>query len=265
MRLIRHRAGRTQIELAKAAKVPLRDLKWIEAGQASDVKLGRIRSTFEAVDGRARLVAFWNGAAADRLLDERHARMGERAVRFISTLEDWLTEVEVTFSDYGERGSIDLLAVNLPASVAMVGEVKSAIGSLEETNRTLDMKVRLAPKIVFQRHGWRPTTIAKILIVPSDNSIRRAIEAHEATMRSAYPARGREVRAWLRKPSGPLRGIWFVPDGPDTTTIRPRLVDFVPGGPNATQVEPNLPESAKWWTYYVQVERRTRAVSPRAG
>lgn len=138
----------------------------------------------------------------------------------MSPLRDWETEVEVTFAEFGERGSIDVLGTNRRASAALVGEVKSALVSLEETNRSLDVKVRLAPKIVFRRHGWRPAIIAKVLIFPSDSSIRRAIASHEATMRSAYPARGGEVRAWVRAPSGPLAGIWFMSVGPDTTTIR---------------------------------------------
>ena len=218
--LIRHRIGKTQVELARAAKIPLRDVKRIEAGFAQDVRLGRIRSLFDAVDGRARLVPLWNGAAADRLLDERHAAIGERAARYINAFDGWLTEPEVTFAEYAERGSIDVLATNQRALATMVGEVKSAIGSLEETNRTLDMKARLAPTIVFKRHGWRPRIVAKVLIVPRDMSIRRTIDKHRATMNGAYPARSREVRAWLRNPSTPLRGIWFVSNGPDTTAIR---------------------------------------------
>ncbi|MEP7159017.1 MAG: hypothetical protein ABI797_06285 [Chloroflexota bacterium] len=220
LRLIRRRSGQTQVELAIAAQVPLNDLKFVEAGRAEGVRLGRVRALFEAVDARARVVPWWNGAAADRLLDERHAAVGERAVRFIETLDDWLTEMEVSFSEFGERGSIDLLATDRKAGAAAVGEIKSAIGSLEETNRMLDVKVRLAPTIVFKRHGWRPKTVAKILIVPRDMSIRREIEKHEATMRSAYPARSREIRAWFRKPAEPISGIWFVTDGQDGTAVR---------------------------------------------
>jgi hypothetical protein len=33
---------------------------------------------FDAVGGRAKLTAYWNGAAADWLLDERHAALVER-------------------------------------------------------------------------------------------------------------------------------------------------------------------------------------------
>ena len=195
-------------------------MKLIEAGQADNVKLGRIRATLEALDGRARLVPMWNGAAADRLLDERHAAITERGVRYIGSLASWLPEVEVTFADYGERGSIDLLARNRAASAVLVGEVKSVLGSLEDTNRTLDMKTRLALNIVFKRHGWRPQVVAKVLIVPRDTTIRRVIDAHESTMRSIYPARSREIRAWLRKPAVPISGIWVVSDGRDTSTVR---------------------------------------------
>lgn len=220
VRLIRQKAGTTQIALAAAAGVPLRDLKHIEAGRAEMVKLGRIRATLEALDGRARLVPLWNGAAADRLLDQRHAAIGERAVRFIGSLGDWLPEAEVTFSEFGERGSIDLLATNRRALAAVVSEVKSALGSLEQTNRSLDVKARLAPKIVYERHGWRPRVVAKVLILPRDMSIRRVIEDHAATMRSIYPADSRQVRAWLRNPNGPLAGIWYVSSGPDASTVR---------------------------------------------
>jgi hypothetical protein len=39
---------------------------------------------------------------------------------------------------------------------------------------------------------------------------------------SIYPARTREVRAWLRTPDGSIPGIWFVSDGPDTSTVSAR-------------------------------------------
>jgi hypothetical protein len=220
LRLIRHRLGRTQVELAAAAQVPLRDVKRIEAGRAAMVLVGRVRAVMEAAGGRARLVPYWNGAAADALLDERHARIVEHGLRYFSRLRTWLAESEITFSRYGERGSIDILGSDRNASAVAVCEVKSAFGSLEEMNRLLDMKARLAPSIVFERHGWRPRNVARILILPRTTAIRRVVEAHAATMSSLYPARTREVHAWLRNPSGSLSGIWFVSDGPDRSTNR---------------------------------------------
>jgi hypothetical protein len=200
--------------------VPLRDVKRIETGRAGIVLVGRVRAVMEAEGGRARIVASWNGAAADALLDERHARMVEHGVRHLSSLRGWLAESEITFSKYGERGSIDILGSERQESAVAVCEVKTALGSLEETNRVLDMKARLAPSIVFDRHGWRPRNVARILILPRSTAVRRVVDAHAATMGSVYPARTRAVHAWLRKPSGPLSGIWFVADGPDRSTDR---------------------------------------------
>jgi len=217
--LIRHRALKTQVELALAAKIPLGDVKRIESGRADLVSLGRIRAVFEAVDGRAKLVPWWNGAAADRLLDERHAAIAERSVSYFPK-PAWETQVEVTFAEYGERGSIDILGANRAALAVAICEVKSVIGSLEETNRMLDVKERLAPTIAFKRLGWRPKVVARILILPRDSTVQRVIAAHPTTMSGLYPARAREIRAWLRNPSKPIRGIWFVSDGPNASSVQ---------------------------------------------
>ena len=203
-----------------AASVPLRDLKRVEDGLAAQVKLGRLRDLLAACDGRGRFVPWWNGAAADRLLDERHALLIERVVAVLRS-RGWEVDVELSFSEYGERGSIDVFASRRDRSAVAVCEVKSAIGSLEETNRVLDVKERLASKIAFKRLGWRPSVVGRFLIVPRNRTIQRVVAEHSTTMLSIYPARGREVRAWLREPTAPMRGIWFVSDGPNATAISP--------------------------------------------
>jgi hypothetical protein len=107
--------------------------------------------------------------------------------------------VELTYSEFGERGSIDVLGIAREPGAAAVCEVKSAFGSLEETSRSLGVKVRLAPGLVRDQLSWT-----------RDNSIRRAIERHSATMGSLYPGRTPDVRAWLLNPGRDLGAIWFV-------------------------------------------------------
>ena len=51
----------------------------------------------------------WNGEAMDRLLDEAHARLVERIVRWLDRA-GWQTAVEVSFNVFGERGYVDVLA-----------------------------------------------------------------------------------------------------------------------------------------------------------
>lgn len=209
LRAIRRRTGLTQLALSLRAGVPRSDVMMIEAGYVGLIALERTRRLFEAVGGRARLSTFWNGAVADRLLDESHARIVERALAVFQA-RGWQTAVEVSFSEFGERGSIDVLGAQPAASAIAVCEVKSDFGSLEETNRVLDMKERLAPKIAERTFGFRPKTIGRLLILPERSTLRRIVDEHVRTMGAIYPARGREVRRWLRDPSGPLRGIWFL-------------------------------------------------------
>ena len=203
------------------AGVPVRDVSAIETGRASEVRLGRIRAVFGAVDGTARLSTWWHGAAADRLLDERHAGLVESALRVLRH-RGWETAAEVSFSEFGERGSVDILAGYRPTLAVAVGEVKGSVGSMEEMHRLLDVKERLAPGLWRERFGWHPRIVGRVLILPEDRSIRRIVERHAATMATVYPARSREVRAWLQHPDRPLRGIWFLSDLPNTQRVAGR-------------------------------------------
>ena len=62
------------------------------------------------MDARIDLVPRWRGGDLDRLIDARHAGMVETLVRRLASLPDWIAQPEVTFSIYGEHGSIDLVA-----------------------------------------------------------------------------------------------------------------------------------------------------------
>lgn len=219
--LLRRRGGWRQEDVAAAANVPRREVIVVEAGGAGSIELHRLRRIFEAAGARGRFAVWWNGAAADRLIDERHAALVERAVAYLKR-RDWLVAVELSFSEFGERGSIDVFGAKPTHRAIAVIEVKSDVGSTEEMNRILDVKVRLAPKIASERFGWQPAIIGRIVVLPDASTQRRLVERHSQTMASVYPARGREVRAWLRAPSGPLRGIWFLSEVRDRHTRSPR-------------------------------------------
>ena len=209
LRTIRRRSGLRQADISNMAAVPRRDVVLVEAGRAGDVALDRVRRMFGAADARLSVAAWWRGAAADRLLDEQHAALVERAVQ-VMRRRGWEAQVEVSFSEYGERGSVDILGGHATTAAVAVCEVKGSFGSLEEMHRMLDVKERLAPKLALGRFGWKPRVLGRLLIVPDQSTIRRHIDAHASTMAAVYPARGREVREWLRKPDKPLRGIWFL-------------------------------------------------------
>ena len=183
----------------------------LENGLAGQLRVDDLRTYFAGLGASLRVTVYWNGAQLDRLVDQRHADIVELAVARLHRA-GWTSLPEVTFADYGERGSIDVLAVNEEANAAFIGEVKSEWGSIEETNWSLDAKVRLAPKICFARLGWRPLTLAKVLILPDEGSSRRIAARYRETLDAVDPARTVDVRRWLRNPDTPLSGIWFLPN-----------------------------------------------------
>ena len=154
----------------------------------------------------------WRGADLDRLLDARHASLVEAAVRALRRL-GWESLVEATYSIYGERGSIDVLGGMEHMRAVVVEEIKSDIPRLEETIRKLDEKERLVmTQIAQDRFGWQPSTIGRILLLPDTDRARRLVAAHAAVLDASFPARGTEIRAWLRRPEGRISGILFVAD-----------------------------------------------------
>lgn len=217
---IRLRNGLSQRDLALRAGVPRREIMRIEAGDVGLVRLDRTRRVFASAGGRARLGIWWEGAAADRIIDERHAALVERAVS-VFRRRGWETAVEVSFSVFGERGSIDIVGARRDVAAVAICEVKSDIPSFEEMNRTLDIKHRLGPRVAEERFGWRPDIVGRLLIVSASSSNRRIVEAHRETMSSVYSARSREVRAWLRSPDRPLRGLWFLSEVPNRDRQQP--------------------------------------------
>src|SRR4029079_11251221 len=105
---------------------------------------------------------------------------------------------EITYSEFGERGSLDLFAAKPVARAVLVGEVKSEWGSMEETLRMLDVKTRLAIKLAVATFGFEPDVVGRVLVLPEESTARRIAAAHAATLEVALPDRNRRVRKWLR-------------------------------------------------------------------
>jgi hypothetical protein len=143
-RLIRHRAGMTQEELSRRAGVARWKIPLLEAGRAAELRPGEVERCFVALGGRLDIRGWYNGAAADRPLDEVHALVGGSLHRLLVT-GGWLVQLEVTFSEYGERGSIDVLGWHPVARGLLVGEVNP------RSARSRGRCDRSTPSA-----GWRP-------------------------------------------------------------------------------------------------------------
>ena len=108
---------------------------------------------------------------------------------------------------------IEEIGIYHPTQEPSVIEVKSELVSVEATLRKLDEKVRLTiDSIAETRFGERPRAVARLLVLPSSTTERRRVARHDDVLGVGLPRRGKMLRAWLRRPAGPIRGILFVAD-----------------------------------------------------
>lgn len=198
----------------------------LERGFVGSLSVGTLRSILAVLEIRLDLSPRWRGPDLDRLLDEAHAHLGAHVARALER-RGWEAAVEVTYSVYGERGSIDILAVHPPSSTALVVAVKSQLVSAEETIRRIDQKQRLGRQIAFERFGWRPRTVGRLLVLPGTVTERRRWARHGLLLDRAFPVSGgARVRKWLTAPAEGFSGVWFVSSSHPRTPRsirRPRL------------------------------------------
>ena len=192
--------------MARRAAVSQALVSRIERGNADGVTVATLRRLLAAVDADLWLQVRWRGGELDRLLDEGHASLTGDTVQLLSA-HGWEVRVEVSFSTYGERGSIDLLAWHPPTRTLAVGEVKTEITSVEETLRTHDMKVRVGARIARERFGWATASVdAPVRAAPHDVDLSSACRPTRRSL-LARPTRSAAgaLRTWLRSPGAETR------------------------------------------------------------
>ena len=125
------RGGLTGLRVARRARSPRRGL------------VGDVRDALQrALDIRIDVVARWRGGELDRLLNAGHSAMHESFGTFLGSLPGWAFAPEVSFSIWGERGVIDILAWHAPTRSLLVIELKRAIVDVNELVGSVDRKRR---------------------------------------------------------------------------------------------------------------------------
>ena len=205
-RAVRLRRRWRQVDVAARAGVARSMVSDIERGHIDSMPLRTLRAVGSALDIRIDTIARWRGGELPRLLGARHSAMGESVAAFFGTLGGWLHQPEVSFSIYGERGVIDLLAYHAGSGSLLVVEIKTEIIDVNELVGTLDRKARLAPQIVHDR-GWHVSSVSRWVIVSRDKTNQRRIDAHRSMLRSAFRSDGHAMRGWLSRPSGAISAL----------------------------------------------------------
>jgi len=211
VRAVRLRLGWRQEDVADKANVSRYTVLRVEHGRFDSLEVSTIRAVLRVLEIDLDLVARWHGGDIDRLVDEGHALLAG-AVTAVLIADGWLVQPEVSFSVYGERGSIDLLAWHPATRTLLVIEIKTSLNNVEETLRRQDAKVRLAARVAHERFGWEARATASLLAMPDTTTSRRRVERHSRVLGQVFTVRGRDVRAWLKAPSGTPGLLLFLAD-----------------------------------------------------
>jgi hypothetical protein len=156
------------------------------------------------------MVVRWQGGDLGRLLNARHSAMHEAVAHLFASLDGWTMEPEVSFSIYGERGVIDILAWHPVRRTLLVIELKTELVDVNDLMGSVDRKRRLALDIARDR-GWKPLTVSTWVAIADGTTNRRAVGVHAATLRVKFPADGRTLARWLRSPSARIDALGFLP------------------------------------------------------
>lgn len=207
VRAVRQRRSWRQLDLAAKSRVSQATISRLERGHPGSLSLDTIRRIAATLDIRVDLIARWRAGDLDRLVNARHSGLHEVvAAAFKTRLPDWVLAPEASFSIFGERGAIDLLAWHPGCRALLVIELKTDIADVNELLGTFDRKLRLAAQIAEPR-GWDALTVSGWVIVAPGRTNRERIAAHGAMLRAAFPTDGRGVGGWLRTPVGRISAL----------------------------------------------------------
>ena len=218
IRLVRQRRGWTQGELGARCGVSDSTISRLERGHPDDLSVATVRRIAAAIDLRVDLIGRWRAGDLDRLLNRRHSALHEGFARwFGERFQAWVLAPEVSYSIFGERGIVDVLAWHPGRRALLVVELKTDIVDVNELVGKVDVKRRLAAQIVAGR-GWQPVTVSAWVVVAPGRTNRRRIAVHRAMLRAAFPMDGRRIEGWLRDPAGAVAALSMWPDSRPGTT-----------------------------------------------
>ena len=220
LRALRVRKGWRQSDLAGRAHVSTSVVGRVERGEAASLSLATLRRIAGALGARFDATVRWNGADLPRLLDARHSAMHEAVAGMFASLDGWVVEPEVSFSVYGERGIIDVLAWHPGRRMLLVVELKTEIVEIGMLLGKMDQRRRLAADLARRAFGWDAVAVSTWVLVAEGRTNRRTLARHREVLRAKFPTDGRAMRRWLRDPTARVDALGFLPNRHHATLRR---------------------------------------------
>jgi transcriptional regulator with XRE-family HTH domain len=197
-----------QQDVAEAAGMSRSQLSLIERGHLDAISLRALRCAARVLEITVEINPRWRGGELDRLVNAGHSMLADEVVAFFASLDGWIVVPELSYSIYGERGVVDLVAWHEATRTLVIIELKTLIVDVNELTGRADVKRRLGPAMVAAR-GWQPARVGVWVIVARDRTNERRLRAHRAVLRAAFPHDGHAVRRWLGAPRGELAALSF--------------------------------------------------------
>ena len=232
IRVVRRRRGIRQSDLARSAGVSTATISRIERGHIDTLPLVTTARVAAELDVRLDIVPRWRGGELDRLLNAGHSAMHEQVARTFGRFPGWQIAPEASFSIWGERGVIDVLAWHAAQRMLLVIELKTAIVDVQDLISTIDRKRRLAAEVASARDwgtlgaggaataeiasaanaapGGSGVSTSAWVIVADTRTNHARLAAHVSVLRAAFPADGRTMRGWIPDPRRPVAALSFL-------------------------------------------------------
>ena len=204
LRALRHRRALRQRDVSALAQIARSVLASLEAGNVGPHSVEALTRAAATVGASIRIELNVPGGDLRRLLDADHAAIQAEWKQMLER-SGWLVDVELTFNNYGERGSIDLFAWHAATRTLLVIEIKTVIVDIQDLLAGIDRKVRiarsLAPSAAGGQPGWCPCCSSPRVRPPGVGSATTRRCSATSPCAGVRPSRGSVSRRRSTAPS----------------------------------------------------------------
>lgn len=208
VRMVRLKRRLTQEEVAEEAGLRPIDVSHLEHGVLDELTIGALRRIVAAIGMHIDLVPKWKSVDLEREMVGAHDALQAAVLRLIRRTPGWVAEAEVTYSFFGDRGAIDILAWHAASRTLLIIELKTLLVEPAELKRKNDERRRRAHEIAAER-GWRPDTVSLWVILTETRTNRARVARNAEILLTSDTLDGRAMRAWLRQPTGAVDALSY--------------------------------------------------------